>query len=54
MLHTSPTRKSTGRMEKSLIFNSHVGGEEREIRRRVVRLTRFWMLVREEKYKYGK
>jgi len=35
MLHTSTARKSKGRMEKSLLLNLHIRGEERKIRRAV-------------------
>jgi len=31
LLHTSAASKSKGRMEKSLLFNLHRGGEERKI-----------------------
>jgi len=49
MLHTSTATKRKGRMEKSLLLNLHIGGEERKIRRAVVRGTEFWGLVRGER-----
>jgi len=36
-------------MEKSLLLNLHIGGEERKIRRAVVRGTEFWGLVKGER-----
>jgi len=49
MLHISTARKSKDRMEKSLLLNLSIRGEERKIRRSVVRETRFWVLVRGER-----
>ena len=36
-------------MEKSLLLNLHIGGEERKIKRVVVREMEFWVLVRGER-----
>jgi len=46
------SKEDQGQNEKSLLLNLHIGGEERKIRRAVVRGTEFWGLVRgERKYK---